>query len=198
MHPDSTFRDDPAEALARVGSIGFAHLFAATPAGPLVAHVVATRHGAALRFHLSRANRLTAHLDGAAVLLSVAGVDGYVSPDWYTAPGDQVPTWNYVAVEVDGRTRALTEAELVDQLDALAAAHEPRVNPANPWTRAKMDDALFRRMLNGILGFEVTVTAVRATTKLSQNKPARDRAGVVAGLLASGNAALAAAMGDAA
>lgn len=194
MHPDPAFRADPSDALARIASLGFAHLFAATPAGPMVAHVAATRHGDALRVHLSRANRLTPHLDGAAVLLSVSGVEGYVSPNWYDPPGNQVPTWNYVAIEVDGIARATDEAALVEQLDAIAASHEPRVNPAAPWTRAKMDDAVFRRMLGGIRGFELAVTAVRTTAKLSQNKPDADRAGVIAGLLASGNDALAAAV----
>ena len=198
MHPDPAFRADSANALARVAAIGFAHVFAATPAGPMVAHVAATRAGDTLRFHLSRANRLTPHLDGASVVVSAADADGYVSPNWYTAPGDQVPTWNYRAVEIDGVARALGEAELVEQLEALAAAHEPRASPANPWTRTKMDAAVFRRMLSGIDGFEVTVTAARITDKLSQNKPARDRAGVIAGLAAAGNPALAAAMEGAA
>ncbi|SFP46980.1 FMN-binding negative transcriptional regulator [Sphingomonas rubra] len=194
MHPDPAFRQDAADALDRAAAIGFAHVMAATPAGPMVVHAPVTRHTAALRFHVSRANRLAPHLADAAVLVSVAGADGYISPNWYERPGDQVPTWNYVAIEIDGIARHCDEAALVEQLDALAAMHEPRVNPSRPWTRAKMDDALFRRMLGGIVGFEVEVTAVRSTAKLSQNKTAADRAGVVAGLRAAGMPALAAAM----
>jgi transcriptional regulator len=194
MHPDPAFRDDTADALDRAAALGFAHVFAATAAGPMVAHAALTRHGDTLRFHVARANRVAAHLDGAALLVSVAGPEGYVSPNWYTRPGDQVPTWNYLAVEVDGTARAIDEAALVEHLDALAAGHEPRVNPAAPWTRRKMDDAVFRRMLSGIVGFAVAPAAIRATTKLSQNKPAADRQGVIAGLTASGNRALAAAM----
>ena len=95
-------------------------------------------------------------------------------------------------------TTPTRSAALVEHLDAVAAAHEPRVNPAAPWTRGKMDDTVFRRMLRGIVGFELAVTAVRATAKLSQNKSAADRVGVVAGLRAGGNHALANAMEDAA
>lgn len=157
----------------------------------MVVHAPVTRHGGALRFHVARANRIARHLDGTAVLLSLVEPHGYISPNWYERPGDQVPTWNYVAIEIDGVAAVIGEAALVEQLDALAAAHEPRVNPAAPWTRAKMDDAVFRRMLRGITGFAVTVGAVRATTKLSQNKGATDRAGVIAGLAAGGNVALA-------
>lgn len=197
MQPNSAVRTDADTALEQAAAIGFAQVFAATPAGPMVAHAPVTRHGDRLRFHVARANRIVPHLDGAAVLVGVAGVEGYVSPNWYTRPGDQVPTWNYVAVEIDGVAATIDEAALVEQLDLLAAIHEPRVNPANPWTRGKMADEVFRTMLRAIIGFEVTVTAVRATTKLSQNKPPADRLGVVTGLHGGGSHALADAMAGA-
>lgn len=195
MHPHPAFRPDPAALLDQAAAIGFAHLFVATAAGPMVAHAPVTRHGELLRFHLARANRLHPHLDGAAVLASLAGPDGYVSPNWYVRPGNQVPTWNYVAVEIEGIARALPEAALLEQLDALADAHEPR---PDPWTRAKTDPAAIAAMLRAIEGFELEVTAIRGTTKLSQNKSEADRAGVMAGLHARGHDALARAMNAAA
>lgn len=194
MHPDPAFRDGSADALDTAVALGFAHVAAVTSGGPMVVHTAVTRHGDALRFHVSRANRIAPHLDGAAILVSVAGADGYISPNWYERPGDQVPTWNYLAVEIDGIARRCDEASLVEQLDALAATHEPRANPVLPWTRGKMDHAVFRRMLTGIIGFEVEVTATRITAKFSQNKTQADRERVIAGLRAAGNHSLAAAM----
>ena len=191
MHPNPIFRPDQATLLDRAAAIGFAHIFAATLAGPMVAHAPVTRHGDRLRFHLARANRLHPHLDGAAVLLSIAAPDGYISPNWYAQPGNQVPTWNYVAIEIDGIARALPEALLLEQLDALADAHEPR---PDPWTRAKTDPAAIAAMIRAIQGFEVEPTALRGTTKLSQNKSVADRTGVIAGLRARGEETLAGAM----
>ena len=104
MHPNPAFRAN-ADLLVHAARIGFAHIFATTPAGPMVAHAPVTLHGQRLRFHLARANRLHPHLDGTAVLLSLAGPDGYVSPNWYERPGNQVPTWNYVAIEIEGIAR---------------------------------------------------------------------------------------------
>lgn len=193
MHPDRRFRDQ-ADWLDFADRRGFAHIFAGTPDGPMVVHAPVSRVGDELWFHVSRANRIAAHLPGAAVIVSVAATDGYISPNWYAEPGDQVPTWNYQAVEFDGMARQLSEAETTTQLDALAARHEPRVNPAKPWTRDKMDQVLFGKMLRAITGFAVEVRAVRETMKLSQNKPAEDRDGVIAGLRASGGNALADAM----
>lgn len=79
---------------------------------------------------------------------------------------------------------ALDEAALIAQLDALAALHEPSVNPGAPWTRDKTDPAVFAKMLRAIRGFAVEITAIRGTTKLGQNKRPEDRTGVIVGLRA--------------
>ena len=102
MHPNPLFRPDAAALLAEAERIGFAHIFAATADGPMVVHAPVTLHDDGLRFHVSRANRIVRHLEGAAVVASVAGPHGYVSANWYAVPGDQVPTWNYQTIEIDG------------------------------------------------------------------------------------------------
>ncbi len=195
MHPNRAFHvaDRPA-LLAAINRIGFAHIVGQTPDGPMVVHAPLSVIGDRPRFHVARANRIAAHLDGTTVMASLVDRHGYISPNWYAAPGNQVPTWNYDAIELIGTVRSLDEAALIEQLDALAATHEPRVNPANPWTRDKMDDGVFRSMLRAIRGFEIVVETVRGTSKLSQNKPIVDRAGVIAGLRAAGNIDLADAM----
>lgn len=187
MHPDRRFRAD-ADWLDFAAARGFAHIFASTGDGPMVVHAPLTRAGDALHFHVSRANRIAPQLAGAAVVASVSTMDGYISPNWYEQPGDQVPTWNFVAVEFAGVAHPLEEPALIAQLDALAERHEPA---ANPWRRTKTAPAVFTRMLRGIVGFELRVGTIRETVKLSQNKTGADRAGVAAGLRALGNAALA-------
>ena len=193
MHPDSAFRprqDDLAELLVR--EIGFAAIFAATPDGPRVAHVpvVLSDDRATLQFHLARGNALTRHLDGATALAVVQGPDAYVSASWYDA-ADQVPTWNYVAIEMEGVVSKLDDAALIAQLDTLSANHEARVGANPPWTRDKMNPALFSKMTGAIIGFELRITAWRPTIKLSQNKSADERNKVIAGVEASGHGALA-------
>lgn len=193
MHPDPKFRprqDDLAALFVR--EIGFAAIFAATPDGPRVAHapVVLGDDETTLQFHLARGNGLTKHLDGTTALAVVQGPDAYVSPGWYAAP-DQVGTWNYVAIEMEGAVRKLDDAELVAQLDTLSAQQEARIGANPPWTRDKMNPALFSRMTGAITGFELRVAAWRPTVKLSQNKPADERERVAAGLDATGHGALA-------
>ena len=184
MHPDPKFRaDDAAQLRATVLEIGVVHMFAATPAGPMVAHVPVTPTPEGnFRFHLARRNRIVAHLDGATVLASAMGANGYISPDWYAAPHNQVPTWNYVSIEIDGVCAVLDRTALIEQIEVLSALNEARLLPKAPWTMAKVDDDHRDHMLSALECFELRVTAIRGNRKLSQNKTAADRAGVIAAL----------------
>ena len=194
MHPNPAFRprqDDLAALLVR--EIGFAAIFAGTPDGPRVAHapVVLSADAATLQFHLARGNGLTRHLDGATALAVVQGPDAYVSANWYEDKATAVPTWNYIAVEMEGPARKLDDAGLIAQLDTLSALHEARIGETPPWTRDKMDRAYFSRLIGAIIGFEMRIAAWRPTIKLSQNKDADARERVAAGIERTGHGALA-------
>ena len=160
---------------ALVRDIAFGQLFVPTPDGPRVAQVPVVWIGdTTLGLHLARGNGLTRHLDGAQALFTVLGPDGYISPDWYGLGPDQVPTWNYVAVELEGTAHRMDRAALVAQVDRLTGEQEARLTkPA--WTRDKMDPRAADALLNGIVGFTLDVTAWRGTLKLGQNKPAPAR-----------------------
>jgi len=171
MHPNPAFRaSDKDRLIARLGEIAFTRIFLQTPSGPRVAHAPVLVAGPrAIRFHLANKNDLVRHLDGATALALGEGPNGYLSANWYDDVRGAVPTWNYEAIECEGRVRRLDRNGLVDLLDALAVTLEPRVG--EDWTRVKMEPARFEAMLNAITAFEMTVEAVRGTRKLSQNQP---------------------------
>lgn len=172
MHPNSMFRWEDVEAMrAFVADVGFGSLFVATPDGPRVAHVPVVIEGDRLLLHIANGNGIARHLDGATGLFVVNGPDGYVSPDWYGLGPDEVPTWNYVVVELEGVVRKLDREALVAQIDALSHEQERRLAPKPEWTRAKSDPAKIGKMLNAITGFEMRIQAWRGTMKLGQNKP---------------------------
>jgi transcriptional regulator len=173
LHPARAFHEtDRAELVRRVAERGFAVIAGVGQGRPLVGHAPVLLDGERLRFHLSAANPLaTALAEGARVVAVVTGEDAYVSPDWYDL-ADQVPTWNYVSVEIEGPARTLSAEETASLLDDLAARYEGALAPKPPWTRAKMDPARFEAMVRAIVGFEVAVERLEGVTKLSQNKPA--------------------------
>jgi transcriptional regulator len=192
MHPNPVFRtDDRALMEAMIDEIGFGMIFAATPDGPRVAHtpLLSTGDGA-VQFHLARGNALTRHLDGGVAVAVVTGPNGYVSPRWYE-DDQQVPTWNYVAVELEGRVRRMDQDGLLGCLEMLSARHEARIVAGKSWTMDKLTQESRRRLLGMIVGFEMEVQAWRSTVKLSQNKPAEERGRLVAGLEAEGSSGIA-------
>jgi transcriptional regulator len=197
MHPAPAFAwEDEAAMRAFVADVAFAHVFIAGPHGTAVVHVPLLVVDAGLQFHLPRRNRATPLIEHATITASIAGPDAYVSPGWYAA-ADQVPTWNYVAVEAEGRVRRLDPPELVTHLDALSAEHERRLAPQPAWTRAKMTAGRFEAMLPAITGYELRVEQWRGTRKLSQNKPVADLQGVVAGMDGIGRTDMARLVADA-
>ena len=199
MHPNPAYRtDDRALFSALIAETGFGMVFLTTPDGPRVAHVplllsTAGDGTATLRFHLALGNALTRHLDGARALAVVNGPDGYVSARWYGDP-DHVPTWNYIALEMEGPVRRMDRDALLALLEEVSNHHEARVSEGTPWTMDKMARIKRDRMMDMIVGFELTIEAWRPTIKLSQNKPAEERARTIAGLKGEGKLALAALM----
>jgi transcriptional regulator len=187
MHPARSFRwESRDELLALVAEVSFSNIFVCGAGGPAVVHTPVVVEGPdRLRFHVSRSNRAAASLDGARALLSCLGPDAYISPDWYGSD-DQVPTWNYLAVEAEGPLRRLDDAELATLLDRLSAEQEARLAPKPPWTREKMSPGLFEGMLKGIIGFEMRIEDLRGTRKLGQNKKPAEIEGAALGLEGSG------------
>ena len=99
-----------------------------------------------------------------------------------------MPTWNYVVVHAYGPLSAFDDPLLLEQhLRTLTNLQESRL--PHPWS---VDDApadFFHSQLSGIVGIEIPLTRLEGKWKVSQNRSATDRAGVVRGLEASGTPA---------
>ena len=187
-------------AIRRVfDEFGFAMLISSSGAEPMLSHVpVLVEHGpngpVTAIGHVAAANPHASLLRSGPAMLVFHGPSGYVSPNWYTSPAQSVPTWNYVAVHLHGtieRLDAIAEKRAI--VDALTARHEAAL--PQPWTSDKMAPPLLEKMLGAIVGFRLRVTRVDAKFKLSQNRSAADREGVLRGL-ASRDMANATALAD--
>lgn len=142
--------------------------------------------------HVARANPIWRRFDGMRRARALfPGPHAYIAPAWYAVPDHQaVPTWNYTAVEAVGTPRIVEAPEdAVAILETLARAQEPDEDGWRPTGAAAETVA---GMLKGIAAFEMPVDRLSGKAKLSQNRAAADRAGVVAGLRAQGGAEAAA------
>ena len=182
MHPNQVFDwNDRQDMLGFAAERSFAHIFAASDEGLFVVHapILVTRQGT-IQFHVARRNRIAPHLAGNRLLASLSGRDAYQSANWYVSD-NQVPTWHYETVEIEGGARELPEGELVELLDALSDRFERQLSPDKPWTRAKMGPGKFEAMIRAIVGFEIDPVEVRGTRKFNQHKSADDLAATVDG-----------------
>jgi transcriptional regulator len=191
--PPSFREDDPETLFALIRSHPLGTLVVAGAGGleatplPFLVDAAAGNAGESglLRAHLTRANPILAALAGATDCLVVfGGTEGYVTPSWYASKqetGRVVPTWNYAAVHVHGRPRVICDpAWLRAQLDALTASQEGR-RPA-PWSVGDAPADYLAAQMQAIVGVEIAITRLEGKWKMSQNRSAADRRGVIAGL----------------
>jgi len=151
-----------------------------------------------LRGHVARPNPLAALAAAGAPALAIFSAEQhYVSPGWYPSKrehGQVVPTWNYRVVHAHGRLQAINDAAwLRDLVEALTRRHERDL--ANPWQVGDAPADYLERMLRAIVGIELQVDRLEGKSKLSQNRSAADREGVVGAMERLGSDA-AAAMAD--
>ncbi len=130
-----------------------------------------------LRAHISRANEQKESLaDGTEVLIIFNGPHTYISSTWYES--NEVPTWNFLAVHAYGTLRLIDDEELHKSLSDLVRTHE---GDSGHTIDSYTDDHV-RKLMKGVIGFEITVREIQAKYKLSQNKNDADRQGVYKGL----------------
>lgn len=178
MHPNPAFRKtSDRRNIDYVRERGFGTFAINHPDGPLTANIPAllSEVGETLDFHLLNSNPI-AHIlttPQKAVFLC-NGPDSYISPDWYNTD-DQVPTWNYVAIRLEGEAYTLPDDHLAPLLDKLSAHFEQKLAPKTPWTTAKMSDGVMQRMMRSITPFSMKIKKINSTWKLNQKKSAAIR-----------------------
>jgi transcriptional regulator len=162
----------------------FGLLITTVDGAPFATHLPFLLEGDRLVAHMARANPQWRSFERDEEALCIfQGPHAYVSPRWYEAT-QRVPTWNYVAVHVYGKPRIVDEPSAVRaQQVRLVAAHE--AGAAKPWSMDGLPESYVTGMLRAIVTFELPITRIQGKFKLSQDKPAEDRAGVIAALAES-------------
>lgn len=196
MYEPAPFRDDDLAGqhdFVRAHPLGL--LISSGPDGVLADPVpfLLAAEGAkgVLRCHVSRANDQWRVLqESPSTLVVFQGVDTYITPSWYpskAATGKVVPTWNYAIVQVRGQARVIDDTEwLRANVTGLTETHEAGRQP--PWRVSDAPEAFVAAQLRAIVGIEIPIDDIAAKFKASQNLTAADRAGVIDGLAAAGDA----------
>ncbi|MEJ0018553.1 MAG: FMN-binding negative transcriptional regulator [Acetobacteraceae bacterium] len=199
MYTPPLFREDRLDILhAAIRQAGLATLVTQGTDGLIASHVPVLLDpepapNGTLVGHLARPNPQAKGAVGEALVI-FHGPDAYITPSWYATKrdgGKVVPTWNYVAIHAYGVPEFFDDAaRLREVVTRLTERHEtPR---AEPWAVTDAPADFIDGMLRGIVGFSIPIARIEGKWKMSQNRPAADRAGVAEGLLADGEAEVAA------
>ena len=157
------------------------------PGGPEATHLPFFLDPSAtlLRCHMARANPQWRQIEsGGRVLVIFSGASHYITPSWYPAKrehGKVVPTWNYVAIHASGFARLFEDTpSLLRHLNELTDAQESGF--AERWSVADAPPEYVVGLTKAIVGIELAVDRIEGKWKVSQNRPAADQQGVIAGL----------------
>lgn len=142
-----------------------------------------------LRGHVARANPVWHDLaPGGAALVMFQGADTYISPSWYPSKvetGKVVPTWNYAVVHAHGVPRFIDDRVWLRAfVEQLTTRHEARRR--EPWKITDAPADFIDKQVGAIIGVEIPITRLIGKWKVSQNRPAQDRDGVIEGLVREG------------
>jgi transcriptional regulator len=195
MYLPPSFRIDELPVLhAAIRAQPFATLVTNGAEGPFASHIPLLLDAAegpygTLLGHVAKANphaRAPVGDEGPALVI-FHGPQAYVSPAWYASKrehGKVVPTWNYVAIHAYARIERFDDPVRLHRLvERLTDAHEAA--RADRWRVDDAPEAYIEAQLKAIVGLTLRIERIEGKAKLSQNRPAADRAGVVAGLAQS-------------
>jgi len=184
--------EDRAEIYAMVRACRLANLVTAGAGGmvatplPMVLEDAEAESGV-LYGHIAKANPQWRETPLQDALVIFSGPDAYVSPTWYASKardGKVVPTWNYIAVHVYGPVEFFHEPErLLDVITRLTDLHE--AGREKRWSVSDAPEEFVQAQLRGIVGVRIPIARLEAKRKMSQNRSAEDRAGVVRALSGS-------------
>ena len=171
VNPINRWEEEP-EIIEFIRKHAFATLVTQVNQRPLATHLplILDQNDAGqpvLTGHLARANQQwKAFSDQPEVLVMFQGPHAYISSSWYNH--ENVPTWNYLAVHVYGKIRIISDDELWNHLKKLVDTYEE--GRRNQVRIEKMSKNYLEGQIRALVGFEIIISEVQASAKLSQNR----------------------------
>lgn len=156
---------------------GFATIISSTDSTHVPLDLQVNENGDSVLWgHVSKGNTqwkiFESNPDILAVFLSP--VHSYISSSWYNQPN--VPTWNYMSVQVSGKAEIIRGDKLWDSLRKLTDKYEKESE--NPVSLDTMPESVQKQM-NGLVGFEITIENMECAFKLSQNRNEEDLLNII-------------------
>ncbi|OGS73799.1 MAG: protease [Flavobacteria bacterium RIFCSPLOWO2_12_FULL_31_7] len=128
--------------------------------------------------HISKLNPQSENFEENGNVLAIfSGAHSYISSSWYDY--EEVPTWNYLAVHLEGKIEILNEEQKLLHLENLVNKYEK--NNENPISTKSLSKETMRQAI-GIIAFNIIVENIDAVKKLSQNKSENNKKSIISHL----------------
>ena len=119
--------------------------------------------------HLAKANELAVkwvskNSENDALFI-ISGPSAYISSSWYAT--EEVPTYNYTAIQVKGTRRLRDSTETDDDLKRLVNYYEKKEPQGLTYDTYSPKTLLQSK---GVIGFSLEIKSLKAIEKLSQNR----------------------------
>ena len=171
QYPPKIHQDDNREHILEViKTFPLATLISVNQDKPVITHLPLIWNGEKLVGHIDKFNPqaefLRAHRN---ITVIFSGPECYISPSIYNT--EQLPTWNYVKVHLQGTVTEIESQEAIKQsmismTEFLEAPEQKYIlHPDNPD---------MEKYLPFVKGFEIKITAWEGKFKLSQNRNKQD------------------------
>lgn len=154
----------------------FATIVSASDSYPLATHIpieleLNSEGEKVLWGHVSKSNPQWEYFtnNNKVLVIYLSPIHSYVSSSWYAQ--DNVSTWNYMSVQVQGSITLMDNDTLLQHLERLTNKYEKQME--KPHTIDKMSTQTLKQ-INGIIGFEIRIDNMECAFKLSQNRSEQD------------------------
>lgn len=179
MYIPKKFRIDDPEIIEKfISSNGF---ISSTNLYPIATHIpldIQTKNTGekVLWGHVSKGNPHWKEFSENSYVLAIflSPIHSYISSSWYEKPN--APTWNYMSVHVRGRVSFLDGEKLWESVSKLTEKYE--VESDHPVSLEKLPVNV-QKMMNGLVGFEISVEEIDCAFKLSQNRNIDDKKNII-------------------
>src|SRR5688572_13356553 len=176
--PKYAQKNDVAEIKEFIKQNGFGILISQSSQKLMATHIPLqfSQDESRLLGHISKANPQWRKFESDAQVLAIfSGPHSYISSSWYDH--ENVPTWNYIAAHVYGSIRIIEGDELYEALKHLVDKYE--ASSARPVSMETMSAEYVRKSMQGVVGFEITISAIEAAYKLSQNRDQKNHLHII-------------------
>lgn len=193
IYSPAHYREERNELIYQIiEDYSFATVITESLDGPFVSHLPLlldhSESGLALLGHCAKANPQWKHFaDGKTLTVIFHGPHSYISPAWYEPRPDNVPTWNYAAVHVQGTASVLSDDDEVYEI-LKKTVHKFENTYETGWSLPAAANEDLVKLLRHIVAFRIEIKDIKAKFKLSQGKYSPNRENVVQNLSEMGEA----------